>query len=90
MSDLREDFFASGRMMQRWIYANTHGDADGYTVDAVTTTEEHECPGNFVGGAHPIPVGTLAVREHALVNGAWATCYTCEDCVQRWRQESGL
>jgi hypothetical protein len=65
------------------------GDADVrlYSAKVVKTRAEHKCPGYFLEALHPIPVGTLTVRERALVDGKWATSYTCAECIHRWNQQ---
>ena len=55
-----------------------------YSRRAVTTKTAHKCPGNFLEALHEIPVGSRAVVERALVDGKWATCYTCSDCIDKW------
>jgi hypothetical protein len=50
-------------------------------VKMVTTRTEQTCfcP---VGKVHPIPVGTRARFEKALVEGAWQRYYTCIACCE--------
>lgn len=73
------------------MYSEGKGGGDIYRLTArvVRTRKAHNCPGNFSGDAHPIPVGGRAVREHALVDGAWCTCWTCEKCIIAYAAEVG-
>ena len=70
------------------------GDKDGsgveqLTVKVVRTKKSHDCPGMFAGQLHTIPIGSRAIREHALVDGAWRSCWTCERCILRYAKEYG-
>lgn len=65
------------------------GDIRNLTVKVVRTRKPQQCPGLAAGKQHDVPAGSRMVREHALVEGAWHSCYTCEDCVLWWAQESG-
>jgi hypothetical protein len=66
------------------------GDKDGSGVECLTvvevrTRQPHLCP----QCQREIPSGSVAIREHALVDGCWRTCYTCEACVMRYSREFG-
>jgi hypothetical protein len=72
------------------MYTDSDTDIRRYTVSVVKTRSEHNCPGNFTDKLHPIPIGTIAVVERAIVEGEWASSYTCENCVLAWRKFRGL
>ena len=60
------------------------------TVKVVTTAKPHQCYGSD-GKMHPIPAGTRARHERAIVDGKWGSYYVCIPCMDRWlRDECGL
>jgi hypothetical protein len=71
------------------MYSDGDADIRCYSAKVVKTRKQHMCPGYFLEALHPIPVGTLTVRERALVDGKWGTAYTCVDCIKRWNAERG-
>lgn len=54
------------------------------TVKIVTTRKEHRCHSLSLDGMHDMPPGTRARYEHALVEGAWGSYYTCIECMDKW------
>lgn len=56
------------------------------TVKLVKTRKEQTCvpPPTIGKNVHGVPKGTEARRESALVEGSWAACYTCLDCMDIW------
>jgi hypothetical protein len=74
---LAQDFWGgdmdSDIRLQRWFISKTR--------------KPHDCPGNCAGELHPIPVGSLVVRETAVVDGKMRTAYTCLPCLDRWARE---
>ena len=61
-----------------------------YEWKMVKTRIEHECcMGEFIFGKgyHIIPKGEFAMREHAIVEGAWESTYSCMDCMDKWLTE---
>lgn len=78
MTDLLEEF--------EGMYSDGDADVRCYSRRVVVTKKPHRCPGNFLEALHDIPIGTAAVVERALVDGKWATCYTCSDCIEKWRR----
>ena len=59
----------------------------------VTTRKSHDCfsvaPKAF-GKLHLIPVGERAMCEHAIVDGIWASSYTCLRCMDKYLDEENL
>jgi hypothetical protein len=53
------------------------------TVKIVKTSKEHTCmcPGSDL---HPIPTGSLAYNEKAIVEGCWESTYACVRCLDKW------
>jgi hypothetical protein len=72
------------------MYSDGDADVRQYSRRVVKTRKAHKCPGNFLEALHDIPAGTTAVVETAIVDGKWGSCYTCADCVEKWKKERGL
>jgi len=55
-------------------------------VKLVKTRKAFTCvpPPSIGKNVHAIPAGTEARRESALIEGSWAACYTCLDCMDIW------
>lgn len=74
------------------LYDPFDGDRDvdvrAKSVTMVTTRTEHQCVGTDCT-YHPIPPGTRARRESALVDGEWGTYYICVACMDKWLDEIG-
>ena len=56
------------------------------SVSMVTTRREHVCISADCD-QHPIPPGTRARYESALVEGKWGSCYMCVGCLDAWLDE---
>jgi hypothetical protein len=56
------------------------------TTKVVKTRKPHDCFSFVDGGLHPIPKGTMAICETAIVDGGWGTYYTCLECADEWLQ----
>lgn len=64
-------------------------------IKLVKTRKEHECmlafnlmhdpKKNVV--PHKIPVGSMARRDVAMVEGEWGKCYACIECMDKWLQD---
>lgn len=50
------------------------------------TRKPHDCFSFVDGGLHPIPKGTMAICETAIVDGSWGTYYTCLECADEYLQ----
>jgi len=57
-----------------------------HSVSMVTTRTEHVCV-SYGSSPHPIPPGTRARYESALVEGKWRSCYMCVGCLDAWLDE---
>lgn len=79
MTDLLTDF--------EGMYSDGDADVRQYSRRVVRTRSVHSCPGFFLEALHNIPAGTLAVVERAIVDGKWCSCWTCADCINRWKRE---
>jgi hypothetical protein len=82
MSDLLDNF--------EGMYSDGDTDVRCYSRRIVRIRKAQKCPGNFLEALHDIPAGTEAVVERAIIDGKWATCYTCADCVTKWNLKRGL
>lgn len=60
-----------------------------HTKRVVRTRKEHSCPGLAARQGHRFKSGSRAVREHAIVDGAWRTSYSCEMHVLEWGRQCG-
>jgi hypothetical protein len=56
-----------------------------YQKQIVKTRKEHPCMN--LDTAHPIPVGSRAVRESAIVDGSRCSSYTCLPCIEKWLRQ---
>ena len=55
------------------------------TVKMVTTRKPQKCMDPEAGSLHPIPPGTRARYEQALVDGDyWGRYYVCVACMDKW------
>jgi hypothetical protein len=71
------------------MFTDPDTDIRRYEVQVVTTRREHFCPSYEKDAGHTIPAGTRTVKETAIVDGKWASCHTCEECVAKWNKEKG-
>jgi len=60
------------------------------TTSFVTTRAPHDCFSPSNGNTHPIPAGTRAMKEHAIVDGQWCTSYSCVECIDKYLDEEDL
>jgi hypothetical protein len=59
-------------------------DCDGirnHTTRVVVTRKEHTC--FYSPDTHPIPPGTRARLDEAVVDGEWKRFYSCEPCHEK-------
>ena len=59
---------------------------EAQSVKVVTTRKEQKCISPS-GTLHPIPIGTRARYEKAVVDGKWASYYVCVPCMDDWIEE---
>lgn len=59
------------------------------TVKMVTTRAPQKCLDPNKGKLHPIPAGTRARYEKALVEGQWGSYYICVACMTKWLRDIG-
>ena len=57
-------------------------------VAVVKVRKPHTCI-SPTGSTHPIEPGERARNETAIVEGKWASYYTCVPCMDAWLQEIG-
>jgi hypothetical protein len=60
------------------------------TVKIVTTRHTQQCHSADADHVHEIPPGTRARCECAIVDGRWASCYTCTECMIRWQTKCAI
>jgi len=60
-----------------------------YNWKMVKTRKIHDCYLSQLVGKeyHEIPIGSLAMREHAIVDGEWGSSYSCLDCMDEYLAE---
>lgn len=58
-------------------------------VKVVKTRRAHTCMANSKPQIHQIPIGELAVRDSAKVEGRMGVTYTCLPCLDEWAKEIG-
>lgn len=51
----------------------------------VKTRKHHKC--SMSDHIHNIEVGTMAVRETAVIDGEFLSSYLCTDCIDAWFEE---
>lgn len=51
----------------------------------VTTRKEHRCAfADVIDREHQIPADSRVLRETALTDSGWQSCYSCLPCVDTW------
>lgn len=61
-----------------------------YSWKMVKTRKPHGCClADMVGNEsyHEIPSGSLVMKEHAIIEGEWASTYSCMECMDKWMEE---
>lgn len=62
-----------------WLFGGDESDVKLHTVKIVKTRAAHKCmcPG---GTLHEIPIGSVAIRENAVVDDRRCSSYVCMPC----------
>lgn len=63
----------------QWCFGGDEVEIRCHRVKILTTRAIHQCmcPGNSL---HLMRAGTEALRETAVIDGVWSTCYVCMAC----------
>ena len=54
------------------------------TTKIVTIRKDQTCMCCFHEPLHIIKAGKKAVRDKAIADGKWGSCYVCLPCLERW------
>lgn len=60
------------------------------TTVILTTRAVHVCLSADGYHQHNMPIGTRAMREHAIVDGRWCTSYCCVACLDKWMDKEDM
>jgi hypothetical protein len=80
-----EQFLTDERILEFDPYAD-ECEVKYQTIKIVKTRKEQKCmgvPGVDGLDLHPIPAGTRARHEKAMIDGEWGSYYTCIDCIKK-------
>lgn len=70
--------------VQAWLYGGDRDtDVSHEQYKAVRIRFSQVCCGAYHEhkANRELPAGTVMIRETALVDGRWGSCYTCERCI---------
>ena len=72
----------------RYLYGGGDETVECWSIRWVVTRFPHECYSIYHDGTSgKIPAGTRVLMERAKIDGRFGSCYTCNDCLNRAKQE---
>jgi hypothetical protein len=82
---MAEQKYPDSKYLEAELFDDGDAEVRCMTRKIVVTRKEHRCAfADAITKPHDIPVGTRAIRESAIVEGAWGSAYSCLTCVDKW------
>lgn len=82
---MTEQKYADEQYLAAELFEDGDAEIRCLTRKMVVTRKSHRCAfADVLQRPHDISAGTRVIRETAIAEGEWGSCYSCLPCVDQW------